>query len=92
MGNTSLNLSSWIPLWLNGMNLPAMLETQEMRVRLLGWEETLEEGMVTCSPVFLPGESHGRRSLMGYRPQGLKESDMTEATEHTCTKQSLERL
>ena len=30
--------------------------------------------------VFLPGESHGRRSLVGYRPQSGKESDVTEAT------------
>ena len=29
-------------------------------------------------PVFLPGESHGQRSLVGYSPQGRKESDMTE--------------
>jgi len=33
----------------------------------------------------LPGESHGQRSLAGYGPQGCKESDMTEATEHTST-------
>ena len=32
------------------------------------------------TPVFLPGESHGQRSLMGYSPWGLKESDMTEST------------
>ena len=31
-------------------------------------------------PVFLPGESHGHRSLVGHSPQGCKESDMTEAT------------
>ena len=31
-------------------------------------------------PVFLLGESHGQRSLVGYRTQGHKESDMTEAT------------
>ena len=30
------------------------------------------------TPVFLPGESHGRRSLVGYSPRGRKESDMTE--------------
>ena len=30
------------------------------------------------TPVFLPGESHGRRSLVGYSPQGGKESDTTE--------------
>ena len=28
--------------------------------------------------VFLPGESYGQRSLVGYSPEGLKESDMTE--------------
>ena len=31
-------------------------------------------------PVFLPGESHGLRSLVGYSPWGRKESDTTEAT------------
>ena len=32
------------------------------------------------TPVFLPGESHGQRSLVGYSPWGCKELDMTEAT------------
>ena len=30
------------------------------------------------TPVFLPGKSHERRSLVGYSPWGRKESDMTE--------------
>ena len=30
------------------------------------------------TPVLLPGESHGRRSLVGYSPRGRKESDTTE--------------
>ena len=30
------------------------------------------------TPVFLPGESHGRRSLVGCSLQGRKESDRTE--------------
>ena len=34
------------------------------------------------TPGFLPGESHGQRSLVGYSPWGPKESDMTEHT-HT---------
>ena len=29
-------------------------------------------------PVFLPGKSHGQRSLEGYSPWGYKESDTTE--------------
>ena len=32
------------------------------------------------TPVFLPGESHGQRSLAGYSPQGPEESDTTEVT------------
>ena len=32
------------------------------------------------TPVFLPGESQGRGSLVGYRLWGRTESDMTEAT------------
>ena len=32
------------------------------------------------TPVSLPGESHGQRSLVGYSVQGGKESDMTEVT------------
>ena len=30
------------------------------------------------TPVYLTGEIHGQRSLVGYSPWGLKESDMTE--------------
>ena len=30
------------------------------------------------TPVFLPGKSHGRRSLVAYSPWGRKESDRTE--------------
>ena len=31
-------------------------------------------------PIFLPGESHGQRSLVDYSPWGCKESDTTEMT------------
>ena len=30
------------------------------------------------TPVFLPGESHGQRSMVGYSPWAHKELDMTE--------------
>ena len=39
-------------------------------------------GQWQFTPVFLPGESHGQRSLVGYGPSGLKEPDRTEATWH----------
>ena len=35
------------------------------------------------TPVFLLGESHGQRSLVGYSPWGHKESDTTEQLNHT---------
>ena len=38
------------------------------------------------TPVFLPGESHGQRSLVGYSPRGLKESDMTKRLTFSCFK------
>ena len=37
------------------------------------------------TPVFLPGKSHGQRSLAGYSLWGCKESDMTEELTHTHT-------
>ena len=36
------------------------------------------------TPVFLPEESHGQRSLAGYSPWGHKESGTTEATERSA--------
>ena len=45
-------------------SLPAMQETQ---VQFLGQEYPLEEGTAT-TPEFLPGKSHGQRSLAGYSP------------------------
>ena len=58
-------------------NLPAMQKMQKTQVRSLGKEDALEEGMTT-TPVFLPGEFHGQRSLMGYSSWGRRESDTTE--------------
>ena len=54
-------------------NLPAMQETQGQS---LGQENPLEKGMAT-TPLFLPGEFHGKRSLACYSLWGCKGSDMT---------------
>ena len=54
--------------------LPAMQETW---VRSLGQEDP-QRRKWQPTPVFLPGESHGCRSLVGYSPRGSKESDTTE--------------
>ena len=42
---------------------------QKTQVWSLGWEDPLEKGMQP-TPVFLPGKSHGQRSLVSYSPWG----------------------
>ena len=54
-------------------DLPNRGDQPEPAVRQIPWRR---EWLPT--PVFLPGESHGQRSLAGYSPQGRKESDRTE--------------
>ena len=54
-----------------------LLATWETWVQSPGWEDPLEKGWLP-TPVFLPGESHGQRSLVNCSPWGRKESDTTE--------------
>ena len=56
-------------------SLPAMQEDPgfDPWVGTLPWRREWQP-----TPVFLPGEFHGQRSLVGYCPWGHKESDMTE--------------
>ena len=58
-------------------SLPAMQGTW---IQSLGWEDPLEKEMATHSLVFLPGEFHGQRSLVGYSPWVCKELDMTDTS------------
>jgi len=44
---------------------------EEMRVQSLGQEDPLEKEMQP-TPVFLPGEVHGQRRLVGYNLWGRK--------------------
>ena len=55
---------------------------QETWVQSLGQKDPLEKGMA-ATPVFLPGEFHGQRSLAEYSPWGCKELDITEQLTHT---------
>ena len=55
-------------------NLPAVLKTQ---VQSLGQENPWRREW-QLTPVFLSGEFHGQRSLVGYSPWDRKVSDVTE--------------
>ena len=76
-----------IHIYINGLpdgsvakNLPAM---QEVQVQSLSREDPLathSRRKWLPTPVFLPGESHRQRSLVGYSPWGRKEWETTERT------------
>ena len=51
-----------------------------MQTRSLGLKDPLEYEIPT--PVFLPGEFHGQRSLVGYSPWPHRESDLIEHGRH----------
>ena len=82
MVNSSRQIKGWctgnrgFPRGSAAKNPPAM---PEMQVQSLGREDPLEKEMHP-TPIFLPGKSHGQRSLAGYSPKGRKESDTTEVT------------
>ena len=71
----ALLVAQMVKIW------PAMWETW---VWSLGGEDPLEKEWQP-TPVFLPGEFYGQRSLVGYSPWGHKESDMAEWLTHTHT-------
>ena len=67
-----------IPRWLSDKESTCQCRRYRRRgfdpwVGKIPWRRTWQP-----TPVFLPGESHGWRSLAGYSPWGHTESDMTE--------------
>ena len=52
--------------------MPAAQELQETQVQSLGREDSTGGGKWPPPPIFLPGESHGLRSLTGYSPWDCK--------------------
>ena len=70
-----------LPRWLSGKRIH--LSMQKTWVRSLG-QEYPRRRKWQPTPVFLPGESHGQRSQVGYSPWGCKELDMTEQLSTAC--------
>ena len=80
--NQEMGLSFGFPRWCRGEEPDCQCRRyRRCGFNLLGQEDPLEEDRQPTS-VFLPGESHGQRTLVGYSPWGCKELDMTE---HICT-------
>ena len=47
---------------------------------------------MTPTPIFLPGEFHGQRSLVGYSPWGHKESALTEQRTASFSRQKYQEM
>ena len=77
IGSSFIHLSLSFPSGSVVKNSPAMQEPQETRVQSLGWEGPWKSRWQPTL-VFLPGKSHGQRSLGGYSPWGYKELETTE--------------
>ena len=68
-----------LPQWLSGKEFTCNAGDVSW---IPGCERSPGERAQQPTPVLLPGESHGQRSLVGYSPGGCKHSYMTEVTEH----------
>ena len=68
-------VTTWLPRWLSGKELAWHCRRRgfDPWVRKIPWRRKWQP-----TPVFLPGKSHGQRSLAGYSPWGHKEPDTTE--------------
>ena len=74
----SFTLEYELSRWLSGKRICHL--RQELQETLVGsWVRKIPQRRKwQPTPVFLPGESHGWRSLAGYSPWGCKESHMTQ--------------
>ena len=76
-----------LPWWLSGKESACNAEDTRGMGSIPGSGRSPGEGHGwQATPVFLPGESQGEKSLAGYSPRGRTELDATEATEraHAC--------
>ena len=63
--------NGWKPQWFNGKQSTCRRHESDPWVG--PWKRRWQP-----TPVFLPGEFRGQRSLVGYSPKGLEELDTTE--------------
>ena len=70
-----------LPRWLGLKKKKKTAMQKHKRCRLDPWVGKISWRRAwQPTPVFLPGKSHGQRSLVGYSQYGRKESDTTEET------------
>ena len=76
------NVNGELPWWLSGKESACQCRRYK-RCRFDPWVRKIPRRRARQpTVVFLLGESHGQRSLMGYSPKGHKELYTTKATYH----------
>ena len=71
--NWGPSVKGWLPYWLRWLRISLQCRRPWFNL----WVGEIPEEWLPI-PVFLPGESHGQRRLVGYSSWGCKDSDMTE--------------
>ena len=79
----------WLPRWLCSKEFSCQCRRLRRSsfdpwVRKIPWRSAWQP-----TPIFLPGECWGQKSLVGYGPQGHKELNMTEATRCILTRYTI---
>ena len=72
------HIASWWPIQ-ERIHLQCRRPGFDPWVRKIPWRREWQP-----TPVFLPGKSHGQRSLVGYKPRGCKESDTIKCCVWDC--------
>ena len=72
------SVSTWLPKWLSGKEFACQCRRHKKRrfdprIGKRPWSRKWQ-----LTSVFLPGNFHGQRSMVGYSPWSCKESDTTE--------------
>ena len=70
--------ASQVALVVKKKKKPTCQRRRHKRQMFNPWVGKIPRRRACPTPVFLPRESHGQRSLVGYSPRGHKESDTTE--------------
>ena len=68
----------WLDLLAVQGTLKSLLQHHSSKASIFGTQLLYRRRQWHPTPVLFPGKSHGRRSLVGCSPWGLKELDMTE--------------
>ena len=80
---------NWVKVWYKGASQVTLVVKNWPANKRYGFDPWVRKipwrRIWKLTPLFLPGESHGQKSLVSYSPLGCKELCTTETTEHSTS-------